>query len=551
MTSICSLAKSAISTLAATVLLIFGMGHTSLHAQSIRLGNLEVTMTRPVFHTTGAGLRFPTGIDSANDGSDIFFMSGLAGRIDMVNAGVETQFLDLTGEVFAGGGTGLLGMAFHPGYSDPISPGYRTMYTYHSTTQNNGPVTFSIAGETTTHYNVLTEWQASSSNPNVIDVSTRRELYREAHPRNNEHNGGALDFGPDGYLYVTTGASPGLELKSQTLDNILGKVLRIDPIAPVLTPSSLDAVSANGLYRIPATNPFVSTPSAITEIYALGLRNPYRMSIDPVTGLVFTGDVGQAAREEVSVFGAGANLGWPYREGSVAGPRTPTSPIPTMVDPIADYSHADGRSITGGFVYRGSTIPELYGKYIFGEFSYGTGAFGASPGRLFWLDPYDSEGNLRVPSEVEIFEFRFSPSTLAIFDSFSIDIGDNLDITLYSFGVDNAGEIYVCGEEANRLTIYKIVGAQNLSPPGDFDGDLDVDDLDLAKWQGDYGINGNSDADGDGDSDGRDFLIWQRNVGTGVPISSAVSVPEPASFVLFSMLACVFARCRGILHGCK
>lgn len=545
--------KTAFLALAAAGLLLIGIDHAFVQAKLIQLGNLEVTMTRPVFHTTGVGLRFPTGVDSANDGSDIFFMSGLAGRIDMVNAGVETQFLDLTGEVFAGGGTGLLGTAFHPGYSDPGSPGYRTMYTYHSTTQNNGPVTFSIAGETTTHYNVLTEWHASNANPNVIDVSTRRELYREAHPRNNEHNGGALDFGPDGYLYVTTGASPGLEIKSQGLDNILGKVLRIDPLAPSATPSSLDAISTNGKYRIPASNPFVSTPSALTEIYAYGLRNPYRMSIDPVTGLIFAGDVGQSAREEVSVFGAGANLGWPYREGSVAGPVTPSPPVPTMVDPIADYTHADGRSVTGGFVYRGSSIPELYGKYIFGEFSFGSGPFGSSPGRLFWLDPYDGEGNLRDPSEVEIFEFQFSPSTLAIFDSFSPDAGDALDITLYSFGVDNDGEIYVCGEEANRLTIYKIVDAQFLAPslPGDFDGDLDVDSLDLAQWQDDYGVNGDSDADGDGDSDGRDFLIWQRNVGTGVPVAGAVNVPEPSSMVLIGLLVCALTTRCGMLHGCN
>ncbi len=536
MRSICSFAGKGFLILAIAGLVGVGIGYRSLQAQSIPFGNLEVTMTRPVWHSTGAGLRFPTGVDSPNDGSGKFFMTGLGGMIDMVNAGVETPFLNITSEVYAGGGTGLLGTVFHPGYSDPTSPGYRTMYTYHCTQLNNGPVTFSIAGETTTHYNVLTEWKANSSNPNVIDVSTRREIYREAHPRNNEHNGGALDFGPDGYLYVTTGAPPGLHAKSQTLDNILGKVLRIDPLAPALTSTSLDAVSTNGQYRIPTSNPFVSTPSAIGEIYALGLRNPYRMSVDPVTGLVFAGDVGQGAREEVSVFGAGANLGWPYREGSIAGITSTPSPAPMMTDPIADYTHADGRSVTGGYVYRGSTIPELYGKYVFGEFSFGTGAFGASPGRLFWLDPYDSEGNLRNPSEVEIFEFQFSESTLAIFDSHSPDVGDRLDITLYSFGVDDAGEIYVCGEEANRLTIYKIVSARflNSSIPGDFDGDGDVDGRDFLAWQ--RGESPTPYSTGD-------LSEWQNAYNGGL-LAGSDAVPEPTSLVLLCLAGLPFATRR-------
>lgn len=542
-------------TLAAAGFIVIGINQELLQAQSIRLGNLEATLSRPVFNSTNSGLRLPVALDTPNDDSGDFFVAGLQGRIHKFDNGVElssTPFLNITSEVnTAGGGAGLLGMVFHPGYSNPSDPGYRKLYTYHSTITNlTTPATFSVPGENVTHHNVLTEWQVSASNPNIVDLSTRREIYREAHPRDSIHNGGALDFGPDGYLYVTTGAPPGLELLSQDLDNVQGKVLRIDPLAPSLNQSSLDPISANGQYRIPASNPFISTPSAIDEIYAIGLRNPYRMSVDSISGLVFAGDVGQGAREEVSAFGAGANLGWPYREGTIAGPKNPDPPIPFMTEPIADYSHADGRSVTGGFVYRGSSIPELYGKYVFGEFSFGTGGFGSSPGRLFWLDPYDSEGDLRDPSDVEIFEFRFSASTQTIFDSHS-SLKPSLDITLYSFGVDDAGEIYVMGEEANKLTIYKIESVLNLSPPGDFDGDLDVDSFDLAQWQGDYGLNGYSDADGDGDSDGRDFLIWQQNVGAGVPVSSAVSVPEPTSMVLIGLLACALAMRGRIFDGCN
>ncbi|MDZ4657507.1 MAG: PQQ-dependent sugar dehydrogenase [Bythopirellula sp.] len=517
------------------VLLAISCGLVAAQAQSIQLGNLEATLTRPVYNAVSTNLRFPTALNGPNGNSGDFFVTGLQGRIHKFVNGVEqsaTPFLNFTSEVLVNGGTGMLGTAFHPGYSNPTDPGYRKLYTYHSTALNNGPIIFSIPGESISHYNVLTEWQASAANPNVIDVSTRRELYREAHPFNNEHNGGALDFGADGYLYITTGTPPGTEVLAQTTDNILGKVLRIDPLAPAVTPSSLDPVSTNGQYRVPAANPFVATPSAIDEIYAVGLRNPYRMSVDPVSGLVFAGDVGQVMREEVSVFSAGANLGWPYREGSLDGPVEPDPPIPVMMNPIAEYGRTDGRSITGGFVYRGTSIPELVGKYVFGEFSFGTGPFGSSPGRLFWLDPYNDQGNLRDPADVEIFEFRFSASTQVLFDQFSTP-KPALDITLYSFGVDDAGEIYIMGEEANKLTIYKI---QSVLIRGDFDNDLDVDSDDLVEWKNDYGVDGDSDADGDGDgdSDGRDFLIWQQNVGFGLEegLVATVAVPEPATCLL-------------------
>jgi glucose/arabinose dehydrogenase len=527
-----------------------------LQAQSIHLGSLEVTLSRPVFNNINSGLRIPASFAAPNDGSGRYFVgSSLSptptnltspGRIHMFQNGVEssaTPFLNLNSEVYS---QGLLGMEFHPGYANPADPGYRKFYTYHLVQPNpSADITFNTPGEDITHHNVLTEWQVSATNPNIIDVSTRREIYREAHPRDFEHNGGALDFGPDGYLYVTTGAPPGLHTLAQDLSAIQGKTLRIDPVAPAANPSSLDPISTNGKYRIPASNPFISEPGALDEIYARGLRNPYRMSVDPVTGLVFTGDVGQGTLEEVSVFSAGANLGWPYREGSIPGLTPLPNPAPILTDPIADYGRSDGRSITGGYVYRGSAVPELQGKYIFGEFSFGSGGFGSNPGRLFWLDPYDSAGNLKNPSDVEIFEFRFSDSTVAIFDSFMPKANDQLDITLYSFGVDESGEIYILGEEGNKLTIYKITGAENVSPPGDFDGDLDVDGDDLIQWQGDYGLNENSDADGDGDSDGHDFLLWQRNFGTDLnaPLS-AVTVPEPTSIMLGAVLSGIVLTIR-------
>jgi hypothetical protein len=254
--------------------------------------------------------------------------------------------------------------------------------------------------------------------------------------------------------------------------------------------------------------------------------------VDPVSGLVFAGDVGEGQWEEVSAFQVGDNLGWAYREGSMPGVLTPPNPAPEFTDPIAEYSHSDGRSVTGGYVYRGS-IPELQGKYIFGEFSWGTGQFSQHAGRLFWIDPFDSEGNLNDPSEVEIHEFRLGPMTRANSFNTGADV-DDLDMTLYSFGLDADGEIYLVGTRtpSNRAMAYKITSAISLD--GDFNNDGRVDGQDLTVWKANVGMTSadfeDGDADGDGDVDGSDFLGWQRTLGLDFsPPSGAATVPEPAT----------------------
>jgi glucose/arabinose dehydrogenase/plastocyanin len=313
---------------------------------------------------------------------------------------------------------GLLGIAFHPGYTNPASPGYRTLYTYNSEMIPAGTSpTYPVPTTATNNYrNVLNEWKITSTNTTVIDPTSRREVISFGKTAGN-HNGGTCTFGPDGYLYLAlgdggdandVGAShivPGGN--AQNLSTPLGKFLRFDPLDPALTTGSPDPVSTNGQYRIPTGNPFQG-PGQVPEIYAYGLRNPYRFCFDPVTGDLIHADVGQNNVEEIDRIVLGGNYGWAVKEGDFLfnmtngpagnagtigtppGNRSPGVPA-GLIDPISgpqgtlEYDHNEGISITGGFVYRGSAIPELYGKYIFGDLALRTAPVRAD-GRLFYAD---------------------------------------------------------------------------------------------------------------------------------------------------------------------
>jgi hypothetical protein len=360
-----------------------------------------------------------------------------------------------------------------------------------------------------------------------------------------------LEFGPDGYLYGAIGSPGPLALTAQDNSNIFGTIFRIDPVAPDATPSSQDPVSANGKYRIPVDNPYVDDPNALSEIYASGVRSPYRFSIDSHTGLLFLGDVGQASREEVDVVRAGDNLGWPYREGTA--PLFPLpDPPPEMVGPIAEYTHADGVSIIGGYVYRGS-ISALQGKYIFGELSYGPNGRLANQGRLFWIDPFDENGEVRDISANRIHEIAVAPASCA--DSYN-DPGDcTIDAVVNSFAIDDDGELYVIGFRSSRTIVYKIADAYFL-PDGDYNQDGVVDAADYTVWRDTLGSTTDLRANGDdtGNSHGvidvADFAIWKEHFGEFVNQAGGASlqVPEPMSGVelmlLVAMIACSNVRCN-------
>lgn len=313
---------------------------------------------------------------------------------------------------------GFLGLAFHPGYTNPASPGYQTLYTYNSELIPAGTMpTYPVPTTATNNYkNVVNEWKISATNASVVDPVSRREVISFGKTAGN-HNGGTIAFGPDGYMYLglgdggdanDVGAShiePGGN--AQNLGTALGKMLRLDPIHPSLTPGSSDLISSNGQYRIPAANPFQG-PGQVPEIYAYGLRNPYRFSFDPASGDLIQADVGQNNVEEIDSIMLGGNYGWAIKEGdflfnrtnspsgnagTIGAPPGNRSPgVPAgLIDPISgpmgtlEYDHNEGISITGGFVYRGNAIPELYGKYIFGDLALKTQPVRAD-GRLFYAD---------------------------------------------------------------------------------------------------------------------------------------------------------------------
>lgn len=362
---------------------------------------------------------------------------------------------------------GLLGIAFHPGFNDLNSPGFRTLYTYHSELIPAGtsPTYVAPNGAVQNYKNVIAEWKMSGTDDNVIDPTSGREIISFGKNAGN-HNGGTVAFGPDGYLYLATGdggnandvgashIEPGGN--SQNLSTPLGKMLRIDPLHPSLTPGSLDPVSANGQYRIPTSNPF-QDPGEAPEIHSLGFRNPYRFAFDTMTGDLILADVGQNNIEEINLVELGGNYGWAVKEGTylfnrlnpgagTIGANSPGAPA-GLIDPISgpmgtlQYDHGDGISITGGFVYRGSAIPELFGKYVFGDL-----ALRNLPprvdGRLFYADL-----QLGVIKEF-------------LLPQFANGILPN-GLTVHGFGEDADGELYAMvtntPANGNGGIVYKFV----------------------------------------------------------------------------------------------
>ncbi len=363
---------------------------------------------------------------------------------------------------------GLLGLAFHPGFNDSNSPGYHTLYTYNSQPIVTAPTYAAPNSASQGYKNAINEWKLSPTDPNVIDPASRREVISFGKNANN-HNGGTIAFGPDGYLYLGTGdggnandvgashLSP--DGNAQNLGTPLGKMLRIDPIAPALTPSSANAISPNGQYRIPSTNPFTG-PGQVPEIYAYGFRNPYRFSFDTLNGQLIVADVGQNTVEEIDRVTLGGNFGWALKEGDFAfnrtvatgtvgtvGARSPGSPA-GLIDPITgslgtlEYDHNDGISITGGFVYRGTAIPELYGRYVFGDL-----ALNSSPARL--------DGRL---FSADLDTGLISEFLLPQFPSGVLPNG----LTVHGFGQDASGELYALVTNTSSAgtggIIYQIVG---------------------------------------------------------------------------------------------
>ena len=277
--------------------------------------------------------------------SDQLYVVEKIGRVAVVRDGQASgePFLDLSDEITDEGEEGLLSIAFDPDYARS-----HLLYAYFTDLDRNERVI---------------ELRSNAAGT-AIEPGSRRDLLTIEDFASN-HNGGQLQFGPDGLLYIGTGDG-GLEedphRTGQDLGSLLGKILRIDPDRDGKSP-----------YRIPADNPFAHRPRARPEIYAYGLRNPWRFSFDRATGALAIGDVGQSSFEEVDYVangqGAGANFGWSAYEGDARFNEDQTAP--GMVPPVLTYDHDRGCSVTGGYVVRDRALPALYGRYLYGDYCTG------------------------------------------------------------------------------------------------------------------------------------------------------------------------------------
>ncbi|NLZ07068.1 MAG: PQQ-dependent sugar dehydrogenase [Phycisphaerae bacterium] len=382
------------------------------------------------------GLNRPVGVAWPDDGSNrLFVIEQHTGRIRIVDLSTgamrETPFLDLAG-LATGNEQGLLGLAFDPLYVD------------------NGLlyVNVTVADGTTE----IRRYRSSRTNPNMADSGSEVVLLSYAQPFSN-HNGGWLAFGPDGCLYISTGDGgsafdPGN--RAQSLNTLLGKLLRIDVRG---------TNGSTGRYGIPPDNPFVHLPNARPEIWAYGLRNPWRCSFDRATGDLYIGDVGQNQIEEVDFQPAsssgGENYGWRVMEGtrcsddSRAGGNPPCGD-PSLVPPIHEYTHAVGVSVTGGYVYRGRKLGGWQGTYFFADY-----------------------GSARIWS------FRYRDGVLTEFTERTAELNPGLtNISfLSSFGEGPDGELYLLDLVDGE--VFRMVSTAG-PIPGDINNDCRVDFTDLS-----------------------------------------------------------------------
>ncbi len=360
----------------------------------------------------------PLDIQNPGDGSNRLFVVEQKGVILVINNipannQIEVQlngldatsniFLDIQNQVlFDESELGMLGLAFHPDY------------------ENNGLFYVNYIADNPLR-NVISRFAVSEDNPNIADADSEVILLEieQPHPF---HNGGQLAFGPnDGFLYISLGdGGHDSEDNAQDLLNLLGSILRID----------VDNPEGENNYGIPSDNPlFGNTSGFREEIYAYGLRNPWRMSFDSVTGALWTGDVGDQSLEEIDIVEKGKNYGWPIMEGTNCYDPPSGCDMSGLELPIWEYGRNEGRTLIGGFVYRGAELPELFGKYIYADFV---------SGRV-WALSFDG---LTVTDNTQLLRF-------ADMDSFIIT----------SFGIDEQNELYITGFDGN---IYRLVRTENL-----------------------------------------------------------------------------------------
>lgn len=363
---------------------------TALFVFLLVLGLADVHAQQQQLERAFPALSFndPVDLQNAGDGSNRIFVVEQRGVIKVFEndsaVGNSTTFLDIEQRVLDGGEQGLLGLTFHPDY------------------ENNGHffVNYTASGPRRT---VIARFKVSDADSNVALADSELVIIEYNQPFSN-HNAGQIAFGPDGYLYIAVGdggSGGDPQNHGQRRETLLGNMLRID----------VNNSSPSNRYDIPATNPFVLEPSALDEIWAYGLRNPWRFSFDPVTGWLWVADVGQLLWEEINIVQRGGNYGWRIMEGLHCYNPPSGCNMSGLELPIWEYPHTNGNfSVTGGHVYRGPTMPSLEGFYIYAD--YGSGRIWA----LDFTDPANP-----INTEVENATFRIT-----------------------SFGVDESNELFIC-----------------------------------------------------------------------------------------------------------
>jgi glucose/arabinose dehydrogenase len=395
------------------------------------------------------GFVAPMEFVSARDGTGRMFLVDQIGLVKIIEANGTVQeepFLDVRDRMIElmtrYDERGLLGLAFHPDFAKN-----GRIYVFYSAPLRPGaPVGWNAT-------NQLSEFSISKNEPNKVNMTSEEVLLQVDKPQFN-HNGGTIAFGPDGYLYIPLGDGGNADDvglghapdgNGQNTATFLGKILRID----------VDNINEGMAYGIPADNPFAGQKGILPEIYALGLRNPWRIAFD--TGgdrRLFVSDAGQNLWEEVDLVSKGGNYGWNIREGTHCfDPKKPNeSPASCsdkdargelLIDPIIEYGHDLGTVVVGGYVYHGQALPEMDGKYIFADWS---NNFTRGNGTLLVATP--SAKGLWIWEEIEI---TSSPS-------------GRIDQFIRSLGMDDEGEIYVLtsaeiGPTNNTGKIFKILPA--------------------------------------------------------------------------------------------
>jgi len=372
------------------------------------------------------GFEFPVEIQSPPDGTNRMFVLEQRGRIMVfpnspsVNTSEVDTFLDITDRVnfVIGQEIGLLGLAFHPNFANN-----HYVYVYYTgSTSAAGGVSIKI---------VLSRFTVDNGNINLADSNSELVLLQfDKNQTNNNHNGGKIAFGTDGYLYFSVGDGGGAndpQGNGQNINTIFGSICRIDVDVDGSNPLETNPVLPNGNYEIPSDNPFANT-SGLDEIYAYGIRNTWKFSIDNITNTIWGADVGQGTFEEINIIKNGNNYGWDTYEGFDSGNASTT-------DPEFVYGRSNGdRSITGGYVYRGSEItslsPDISSKYIFGDYI---------SGRVWALNYNAATGN--------------ATSNLLFKTN-----GEFIS----SFGVDKNGEMYF-SDYGNNAKLYKLVDGTTTS----------------------------------------------------------------------------------------